>query len=489
MDVDHGADGTTSTRSGDLGWPAMRVIDLLANSTSVIQLPDGTKTDASDVATRGRRLAECLRAEGLVTGDRVAVRLPNGLAYLEAIAGLATARLVLVSVNTRYSEAEVADLVRRSGARRVIDESVPNPLAEGSGRTIGQDDSTGADPYLVFTTSGTTSKPKMVRHRQRSIARHGVLAAEGFGYSPADVALIVMPFCGTFGLTSLMAALAANSTIVVADQFVVEHTAALIRDFGVTVVNGSDDMFHRLVEYGADLSSIRLGGYARFNTSLDGIVARAEGAGARLTGLYGMSEVQALFALRDPAATADARGLAGGTMVAVESEYRIVDGELELRGPSLFDGYLLEGGSDIDEELTGAHFDDGWFRTGDAAEADDDRTFTYHTRIGDVLRLGGFLVAPAEIELALIAVPGIDDAQVVAVDLPTGARPVAFVIAPHGFDRDAAMDHCRTKLAKYKVPVRIIAIDEFPVTPSANGDKIQRTKLRDLATAALRPDS
>ena len=77
----------------------------------------------------------------------------------------------------------------------------------------------------------------------------------------------------------------------------------------------------------------------------------------------------------------------------------------------------------------------------------------------------------------------------VAVDLPTGARPVAFVIAPHGFDRDAAMDLCRTKLAKYKVPVRIIAIDEFPVTPSANGDKIQRTKLRDLATAALRPDS
>ena len=73
----------------------------------------------------------------------------------------------------------------------------------------------------------------------------------------------------------------------------------MIAERGVTVVNGSDDMFHRLLLAGADLRTIRLAGYARFNSSLDGIVARAEAAGATLAGLYGMSEVQALFAGRE----------------------------------------------------------------------------------------------------------------------------------------------------------------------------------------------
>ena len=94
-------------------------------------------------------------------------------------------------------------------------------------------------------------------------------------------------------------------------------------------------------------------------------------------------------------------------------------------------------------------------------------------------------MAPADIEQALMEIAGIEEAQVVAVDLPTGARPVAFVIAPTGFDEAEAMNQCRAKLAKYKVPVRIMAIDQFPMTPSANGNKIQRAKLRAIATAAL----
>jgi fatty-acyl-CoA synthase len=240
-----------------------------------------------------------------------------------------------------------------------------------------------------------------------------------------------------------------------------------------------------LLQHGADLSSIRRGGYARFNTSLEGIVERAAASGARLTGLYGMSEVQALFAVRHPEADATTRSRAGGTLVSPRAAYRVVEGELQLRGPSLFAGYLAEGGASIDTELTSRHFDDGWFRTGDLAEPNGGRAFEYVARIDDALRLGGFLVSPAEVETALLNVPGVSAAQVVAVDRPGGARPVAFVIAPDGIDESAAIEHCRRNLARYKVPVRVITIDAFPTTASANGTKIQRNKLRRLAAAEL----
>jgi fatty-acyl-CoA synthase len=107
--------------------------------------------------------------------------------------------------------------------------------------------------------------------------------------------------------------------------------------------------------------------------------------------------------------------------------------------------------------------------------------------MGDVLRLGGFLVAPAEIESTLLEVPGLADAQVVAVPGPSGARAVGFVIVKPGavFDETAAIAHCRARIAKYKVPARVIALDAYPTTPSANGTKIQRAKLRAMAEAEL----
>jgi acyl-CoA synthetase (AMP-forming)/AMP-acid ligase II len=81
----------------------------------------------------------------------------------------------------------------------------------------------------------------------------------------------------------------------------------------------------------------------------------------------------------------------------------------------------------------------------------------------------------------------VDTVQVVAVDRPGGARPVAFVIGT--FDEVATIAHCRDRLAMYKTPVRVVGLTEFPATHSANGTKIQRTKLRDLAGSLLATES
>ncbi len=479
---------------------AVNVIDLFRQSATVFRFEDEAErsagaavVSAAELAAAGVVNAGHLVAAGFTAGDRLAVRLPNGRSYLEAICACAAARLVLVSVNTRYSDAEAKDLVTRSGAKAVVASdadwaalTADNTRAEHiSTYEMSSPEPQADNPFLIFTTSGTTSKPKMVRHTQGSIARHGHDAGRGFGYRQDDRVLLVMPFGGTFGMSNLTAALAAGAPAWVTNGFAAHDVAALIRRQRITVLNGSDDMFHRLVEAGADLSSIRLGGYARFNTSLEGIVQRAAERGAVIAGLYGMSEVQALYSLRNPFASAEIRSLAGGTLVSEDASMRVVDGELQLRGPSLFEGYLAEGGEHIDAALTAAAFQEGWFCTGDAADADDNRTFTYHSRIADVLRLGGFLVAPADIEEAILGVDGIDQAAVVAVDRPTGARPVAFVVSSGAVDEAAVIAHCASKLARYKVPVRVVQLDSFPVTPSANGNKIRVTELRSKAADLL----
>lgn len=473
-------------------------LELLTRSRSPIDLDDGPVTGPELVDT-GQRVAAEWTAAGMRPGDRVGLWLPNGRRYLDALAACAAGGFAAVSVNTRWSHDEADTLLHRSGARllrtadhdRVLDRPdrpPPDPLILEADR-----------PFVVFTTSGTTSRPKMVLHGQRPIVDHAHDAGRAFGYGPESPVLVAMPLCGVFGLVSLTAAMAADAPIVIPPTIDPAAIAATVERRKVAAVNGSDDLFHRMLATEADLSSIRVGGYARFNTSLDGIVAGAEERGMTLTGLYGMSEVQALYSLRDPTAPAAVRKRAGGTAVSPRAEVRVVDGELQLKGPSLFAGYLIEGGSQVDTELTAAHFiDDGWFRTGDAAVMDDPcgdgrPTFTYQTRLGDVLRLGGFLVAPAEIESVLVTFDGVEAAQVVAVDRPTGARPVAFVTGRFGtsggagLNESAVIDHCRARLASYKVPVRVLTVDEFPTTPSANGTKIQKVKLRELAAAALGP--
>jgi fatty-acyl-CoA synthase len=472
---------------------ARDVLDLFEQSGARLEFDDGSSRSAPELAEDGRRLAAWLAAHGAEPGDRIAIRLPNCVEYVQRLLACAAGGFVAMSVNTRYSDGEVAELIERSGARTIEIESMEAGARDGSlpewagsepaARVRRRD-----DPFVVFTTSGTTSRPKMVLHRQHSIADHTADAAVGIGYRSEDTVMAVMPLCGIFGLGSLLVAVAAGSRVIVTD-FDLGRTAALIESERVTCVNGSDDMFHRLLDHGADLSSIRLGGYARFNTSLDGVVERAAAAGATLTGLYGMSEVQALLTLRNPAGDATQRTRAGGTFTSQRAAYRIVGGELQLRGPSLFAGYLAEGGEHVDAALTAENHDDGWFQTGDLAEPDGERAFEYIARMGDVLRLGGFLVSPAEIEAVLMDDPQVEAAQVVAVDQPSGARPVGFVVLAAepdgGFDQAAAIDRCRGRLARYKVPVRVLVVDEFPTTPGPNGTKIQKNRLRVMAAVAL----
>ena len=169
----------------------MRVLELFDASNSTIVCPAGTTISARELADDGRRVGERLRGLGRVAGDRIALQLPNGLPYLRLLLACAAARLVVVSVNTRFTDAEAMDVIERSGASLIVRsvEEFETVVHGGARDGAPLDKGDAEDPFMVFTTSGTTNRPKLVRHTQRSVAEHGRNAARSFGYSDADTAL------------------------------------------------------------------------------------------------------------------------------------------------------------------------------------------------------------------------------------------------------------------------------------------------------------
>ena len=480
--------------------------------------------DWSELAALSEGYAALLATRGIGFDDRVALWLPNNVDYLALIFACARLGAITAHVNTRFRTNEVGHLLERSKARVLVTAwgfapvDFPALLADiPAGQraslecVVGRDatgDNIAGHPVvplasagrcadaavpealcLTFTTSGTTSAPKLVLHRQRSIARHARDVAAALQMSETGTgALAAVPLCGTFGLAFAMAAAAGGAHIVLMDQFDAAQACTLIREHKITHVVGSDDMLARIADAadGSPFQSLRFSGFASFTPKAAQNVAAADALQMMPRALYGSSEVQALFAFApDSRRTSD-----GGVPASREAEFRIgdpetgaslpegQDGELLLRAPSLFDGYL-----DNPEATARAFTDDGYFRTGDLARHVEPG-FVYKTRLGDGLRLGGFLVNPEEIESFLQTLPGVAQAQVVAVEHGAERVACAFIVARPNVEPSEAelLAACRASLASYKRPARIITLQAFPTTDSPNGIKIQRAKLREMAS-------
>ena len=498
----------------------------------------------AEIDDLGRRAATVLADLGVGAGDRVALWLPNCPAYIALCLGCCRLGAIAAAVNTRFRAAEVSDIVGRSGAKIMVmwpgfrEIDFLGLLAEADGEALsgletiilygeGQE-TAGPAPDLpgavahcrsldfsaliqcaryaddhasatagcnIFTTSGTTKAPKFVLHSQASISRHARLVADGFGYSSSKGALLqMMPLCGVFGYTQIMAGLASGQPTVLTASFDPLQTVELSARHNVVNFNATDDMIQSILDNSPldrPLPNVRFVGSAAFATNYAELALRAEARGITMVGLYGMSEVQALFALQPLDLPLAERIAGGGRPITELSEVRVRDpdsgkllgpgeaGELELKGPSLMKEYFLN-----PEATAEAMTEDGFLRTGDLGQLTDDGRFLYLQRMGDVLRLGGFLVSPAEIENHLIGHDSVADSQVVGIKTRDGAiRAVGFVILAAGaeFDEAALRQHCLDSLARFKAPIRIFAVDEFPTTQSANGTKIQRAALRRMA--------
>lgn len=515
----------------------------------------GRPAGFAELAAESRCLATAFARLGIRREDRVALWLPNVSAWLSCFFACARLGAIAISVNTRFRAHEVADIVGRSGARllvywpgfkgidfsSILSEVVataPAALARvealiayaerenGENGEIagpGTEDRVAGKPLLsyatlaaepprtrddaapdagcvLFTTSGTTKAPKFVLLDQRAVVAHAHDVARGFGLDADAVMLLVPPLCGVFGFCCAMAAFAAGRPLVMRPAWDPAQAAADIAAHRVTHANATDEAIVQLLAQTSAqpaFPSVRFFGYAAFNPALGDIVERAEQRGLTLVGLYGASEVQALFARQDERAPSAERSLAGGRPVNPAARVRARDpdsgrvlphgeaGELEFLSPnSRMVGYFGN-----PEATRAALTEDGFYRSGDLGYSTEDGRFVFLTRMGDSLRLGGFLVSPLEIEAVVQEAPGVSACQVVGVPGASGLVPVAFVILAPGaaLDEAALRAHVGARLAKFKVPQRIFPIDAFPVTPGANATKIQKGKLREMAQALLAP--
>ncbi|SMY12307.1 AMP-binding protein [Brevibacterium jeotgali] len=376
-------------------------------------------------------------------------------------------------------------------------------------------------PASAFTSSGSTGVPKIIMHTQAGLIGHSTAVARAFGYTDAStVVLATLPLCGVFGLNTLMAALCAGRPAVLQAAFDPHQTIDLVERHRITHTNMADAMLAMLLDAAEDparISTLREVGFGNFTaTDVRGIISRGAELGKRFFQTYGSSEVQALMCYPPVGADPERLSQGGGVPVSPLIGVRVapdtsaapgsqpaegtgadptggrlrspadhpLTGEIEIRGPFVSPGRITEHGYEdtpVDE--------DGWFGTGDLGYMRTEDDVVYLNRMGDVLRLGGFLVAPREVEDLLIDLPGISEAQFVAVPGPRGLVPVAFVIldpaAGAVFDEDAVLADCRAVLAGFKVPRRVVPLQEFPTVRGANGDKIQRNRLREMAEDVL----
>ena len=479
------------------------------------------------------RTSAWLVAQGVGRGDVVAVWLVNRIEWLALLFAAARVGALIAAVNTRYRAADVAHVVGLSGAKllvlepgfRAIDfpailagvDRAAVPALEklaivGAGEIASRWPCVRFDafdhagvaapapqsdfdaPVLLFATSGTTRGPKLVAHSQATLAGHALSIDSALGLSARDHSLLAMlPFCGTFGMASVLAFFAAGVAIHALEAFDAGPALRILQECRITHAFGSDEMFRRilaLTDAARPFPHAQLFGFAAFQPVWRESAFEADRRGLPMRGLYGSSEVQALFSIGRADAPFGDRTECGGWPMSPQAKVRVrdagtgqlvgpgVSGELEISAPSRFLGYYRNS-----EATAAAIADDGFFRTGDIGRLRADGSFIYETRAGDAMRLGGFLVGPGEIEDELKSCDGVADAQVVSVDLKGQSRCVAFVIPKAGAcpSEDALIAHLRNRLAGYKVPARVFFIDAFPVADSANGVKIQRAKLRAMA--------
>lgn len=503
-------------------------IESLAQSCGdgIALIEPGRSIDFAQLCSDTQRLAGFFADRGVRAGDRVALWLPNTIEWVTCFLALSRIGAVSLLVNTRFKSREIDDLIDRGQARWLIYwpqfkgiafDEILNSISPNARRklsaTIALPEMTdaltqtwsdvpvhGDHGTLTFTTSGTTSLPKFVLHTESAILRHADAIAKAFDYDSDTCVLASAPFCGAFGFATLIGGLLTGHTVVCEPISTAESLLTLVREHQVTHTYANNALILQMLQASrnrTDFASCKLFGFASFAPAQTELFDLARTNNLELTGLYGSSELIALTAAQPRSAKQgdlSVRYQPGGCLVHETARVRARDpqtghllahgesGEIEILTPSHMAGYL-----DQADATRKAFTEDGYFRTGDLGWCVSDRQFVFQARMGDSLRLGGFLVNPAEIEAVVESFVGVAACQVVAAVRAATTVPVAFVLLKDGASAKVEQwrDQCKRELASFKVPVHFEVLESFPVVQSANSNKIQKHVLRELAQSLI----
>lgn len=441
------------------------------------------------------RWAGRLQLAGVRPGDRVALLAQNRGECFAVLFACAELGAIYAPLNWRLSPEELAWqlqdcearvlLVDAAHAGRVawpdtllLEDGPGELLVEGPGSRL-------EDPWVLMYTSGTTGKPKgaLLTHQQLHWnALNTILACE---LTPQDSTLTFTPLFHTGGLNSLSTPLLHRGGKVVLTRGVNPGQAlALIAEERVSLLMGVPTIFQMLADHPdfdhADLGSVRdaLCGGAPLSAPL---LRRYRERGLPLRQGFGMTEVGPnCFAMphadveRKIASVGKSIHHVGMRLVRPDGTDCDPDepGELWLSGPAVFGGYWRR------PEATAQALQDGWFRTGDVLSRDREGFYTVRGRIKEMYKSGGENVYPAEVEAALLALPGVGQVAVIGVpDERWGEVGHAFIEPEPGatLDAEALRAALEGRLARFKIPKQLFLHDALPRTASG---KIDKTALR-----------
>ncbi|MER7700377.1 MULTISPECIES: acyl-CoA synthetase [unclassified Streptomyces] len=451
--------------------------------------------------------ASAALAARLAGGGRIAVwATPTPETVIAVVAAL-RAGVPAVPVNPRTGERELAHILADSEPTAVLagpDVELPPALEKPRRVTVdaradaeaAEEHTAGGtgpeDPALIVYTSGTTGPPKGAVLPRRAIAASLDALEDAWGWTGDDVLVHALPLFHVHGLIlGVLGPLRRGGSLRHLGTF---SPAGVTRelDSGGTMLFGVPTMYHRLAEAldgpaggaergspasGAERDALA-GALAGARLLVSGSAALpahdheriATATGRRVIERYGMTETLMNTGIRaDGAPRPGTVGppLAGVELRLVEEDGTVLDaagaiGEIQVRGPNLFTGYLNR-----PDATAAAHTADGWFRTGDVGTVDADGYVTLvGRRATDLIKSGGYKIGAGEIENALLAHPGVREAAVTGEEDPDlGERVVAWVVAADPGSPPSAeelADHVAAQLAPHKRPRTVRYLDALP---------------------------
>jgi malonyl-CoA/methylmalonyl-CoA synthetase len=438
---------------------------------------DGRWLTSLELEELTRHAAGRLLAAGLRRGDRLVLSGATSSGLVIAYVGALRAGLVVVPLNTAYTEAEVTRIVRAARpaaaaldddrradwVRRTAGDSIPITSIDLSHLPPPQPDARvdlarSDDTALLVYTSGTTGQPKGAPLTHGNLLASATAVSLAWRWTPDDQLLLTLPLFHLHGLgVGINGSLCAGGSIVLRAKFDAADAAAHAGG-GATLFFGVPTMYERLATTGsaAQLSRLRLlvSGSAPLPASL--AIEIAERAGQMPLERYGMTETVMLTS--NPYEGERKPGTVGFPLPGVGVRLADENGEVEVSGPNVITGY--HGQAEANAEAFTA---DGWFRTGDLGEFGPDGYLRLVGRSKDLIISGGYNVHPREVEEALTDHPAVVEVAVVGRPSRRWGEEVTAVVVTHDtITEDALRTHAAERLAPYKVPKRVEFVDQLP---------------------------
>jgi malonyl-CoA/methylmalonyl-CoA synthetase len=487
-----------------------------------IRTPEGRALTYGTLRSDSARMAAALARRGVEPGDRVTVQVEKSVEAVLLYIACLRMGAIYVPINVANTSHEVEHFFRDSRPKLAVvrpqDRLLVEPLAADAGlrciETLGTDgdgslprlaaecDDTrpacilsGSDLAAIVYTSGTTGRSKGAMLTRANLASNAAVLASVWRFTADDVLLHTLPLFHIHGLfAAINTVLASGSGMLLLPKFDAESTTQHLPQ--ASVFMGVPTYYTRLLHH-AELNRDSTRNIRLFVSGSAPLLSEThreffERTGHIILERYGMTET--LMNTSNPYEGLRLAGAVGkplpGTSIRV-SDAQGEGGELpsnaigvlEVKGPNVFAGYWR------DEEKTRKEFtDDGWFKTGDLGRIDADGYVHIVGRAKDLVISGGYNVYPKEVEAELDALAGILESAVFGVPHPDfGEGVTAAVVAKPGatITEGDILELIRERVARYKVPKRIILMEELPRNTMG---KVQKSALRNAFAAIYLED-